>query len=307
MRTTHIIGIGNQKGGVSKTTNAIHLAAALGERGHKCLVIDLDPNLGLTESFDIPATTLGTFHLLMGEESPEDVIISEETRQERASRPGEVVTLPKNVDVIPANRRIENFDEEWASSAEGGKQFMAGFDTLRGPMEALKGVYDYIFLDTAPRAGTLTVAAYKTASWFILSSTAEKLSVDALRRAMGDIAAAGQVNPDLRLLGVLMSQVDTRRKLERTYIAKVQRDLEAAGGFGLFETVIPSRAVLGKASTLCQSLFDYEPEGNEMKTTNEVRDLYRQLAEEIEGRVGRSASIEAKPEAQTEVKAAAHG
>ena len=307
MRTTHIIGIGNQKGGVSKTTNAIHLAAALGERGHKCLVIDLDPNLGLTESFDIPTTTLGTFHLLMGEESPADVIISEDTRQERASRPGEVITLPKNVDVIPANRRIENFDEEWASSAEGGKQFMAGFDTLKGPMEELRGQYDFIFLDTAPRAGTLTVAAYKTASWFILSSTAEKLSVDALRRAMGDIAAASQVNPALRLLGVLMSQVDTRRKRERTYIAKVQRDLQAAGGYGLFDTVIPSRAVLGKASTLCESLFDYEPEGNELKSTNEVRDLYRSLAQEIEARVSGAVISETKPDVTTETKAAANG
>jgi len=301
MRDTHIIGIGNQKGGVSKTTNAIHLAAALGERGHKCLVIDLDPNLGLTESFDIPTTTLGTFHMLMGEERAEDVIISEETRQERASRPGETITLPKNVSVIPANRRIENFDEEYASSDDEDKKYIAGFDTLQRPMDDLRGQFNFIFLDTAPRAGTLTVAAYKTAQWFILSSTAEKLSVDALRRAMGDIVAANQVNPALRLLGVVMSQVDTRRKLERTYITKVQRDLQAAGGFGLFDTFIPSRAVLGKASTLCESLFDFQPEHNELKSTNEVRDLYRKLAQEIETRVSGTQITEAKPEIKATV------
>jgi len=96
MTNTQIIGIGNQKGGVCKTTNAIHLAAALGERGQKCLVIDLDANLGLTYSFDVPTTVFGTFHMLMGQASAEDVIISNETRQERASRPGEMITLPKN-------------------------------------------------------------------------------------------------------------------------------------------------------------------------------------------------------------------
>ncbi|MEM6852890.1 MAG: ParA family protein [Planctomycetota bacterium] len=284
MRQTQIIGVGNQKGGVCKTTNAIHMAAALGERGRKCLVIDLDPNLGLTYSFDVPTTTAGTFHMLIGEEEPADVIISADREQERASRPGEMVQLPKNVDIIPANRRIENFDEEYAS-LDGRNKFTAPFDTLTGPLGSLEGQYDYIFLDTAPNSGTLTIAAYKSAAWFILSSTAEKLSVEALRRSLKDILAAGQVNPDLALLGVVMTQVDTRRKLERAYIQKVGADLAAAGRFGLFETVIPARAVMGKASALSMSVFDYEPEPREIKTVDEVRDLYRSLAREIEDRV----------------------
>lgn len=287
MTNTQIIGIGNQKGGVCKTTNAIHLAAALGERGRKCLVIDLDANLGLTYSFDVPTTVFGTFHMLMGQASAEDVIISNETRQERASRPGEMITLPKNVDIIPANRRIEGFDEEFAAAAaeDEGLKFLASWDTLQGPMQELDGKYDYIFLDTAPNAGSLTLAAYKTAQWFILSSTAEKLSVDALGRSMKDIIAASRVNPSLQLLGIIMSQVDNRRKLQRTYVEKVERDLKAAGGFGLFETVIPSRAVVGKASTLCGTVFDFEPEHNEVKSTDEMRDVYRALAREVEDRV----------------------
>ncbi len=284
---THIIGIGNQKGGVCKTTNAIHLAAALGERGRKCLVVDLDSNLGLTLSFDIPLTTVGTFHMLTRQEAVEDVIVTSESQQERASRPGEMITLPKNVHVIPASRRIENFEKEFASAAEedGELKFISPIDTLGRPLAELSGKYDFIFLDTAPNAGTLTIAAYKAAEWFILSSTAEKLSVDALRRSMRDIIAAKNVNPSLRVLGAIMSQVDGRRKLQRTYVAKVGKDLEAAGGFGLFETVVPSRAVIGKASTLCLSLFDYDPPSSEVSTTNEVRDLYRNLAREVEERV----------------------
>ena len=300
---TQIIGVANHKGGVCKTTNAIHLAAALGERGRKCLVIDLDGNLGLTQSFDIPVTKHGTFHMLLGEEQPEDVIISNESEQERMSRPGELIRLPKNVDVIPANRRIEKFEEEFAGKE--GMEFVAPFDTLQAPLTSLDGKYDYIFLDTAPSTGCLTVAAYKCAHWFIFSSTAEKLSVDALRRSLKDLVAAQNVNEQLRLLGVVMSQVDIRRKLERSYIEKVGRDLEAAGGFGLFETVIPSRAVVAKASTLCVSLFDYEPQAQELKTANEVRDLYRAAAKEIEDRVSQGA--EATPAEDDSVAEAVNG
>jgi chromosome partitioning protein len=292
MRQTQIIGVGNQKGGVCKTTNAIHMAAALGERGRKCLVIDLDPTLGLTYSFDVPTTTTGTFHMLMGEETAADVIITADSEQERASRPGELVVLPKNVDIIPANRRIENFDEEYAS-LDGMNKFTAPFDTLLAPLKSLEGQYDYIFLDTAPSSGTLTIAAYKSSSWFILSSTAEKLSVEALRRSLKDILAASHVNPDLALLGVVMTQVDTRRKLERAYIQKVGADLQAAGRYGLFETVIPARAVMGKASALSLSVFDYEPEPREIKTVDEVRELYRSLAREIEDRVSEDSSADA--------------
>lgn len=296
MRQTKIIGVANHKGGVCKTTNAIHLAAALGEMERKCLVIDLDANLGLTQSFDIPLTTIGTFHMLMGEEKAADVIIRQADGQERSSKPGEMITLPKNVDIIPASRRIEKFDEEYAASEE--MDYTAPYDTLRGPLAELDGQYDYIFLDCAPNLGSLTKAAYKIAHWLVLSSTAEKLSVDALRRSMKDLVTATKVNPKLRLLGVLMSQVDTRRKLERTYITKVQKDLAAAGAFGLFETVIPARAVVGKASTLCVSLFDYDPQAAEVKSTNEVRDLYRAVAKEVEERVATSSVDQVMPQVE---------
>ena len=287
MKKTHIIGIGNHKGGTCKTTTAMHLAAALGERGRKCLVIDLDGNLGLTRSFDIPLTSVGTFHMLTRQEHAEDVVITASDCQERASRPGEMIKLPKNVDVIPASRRIEKFDKEYEAAAEQERelQYIAPIDTLSGPLEELNGRYDYIFLDTPPKADTLTIAAYKAAEWFILSSTAEKLSVDAIARSMHDIIAASTANPRLRVLGAVMSQVDARRKLQRTYVSKVARDLEGAGGFGLFETVIPSRAVIGMASALCVTVFDYDPVDHEVKSTNEMRDLYRSLAREVEDRV----------------------
>ena len=74
---TKVIAVGNQKGGVGKTSNTVHLATALAEIGRKCLVWDLDVNCGSTQHFGIPdnMAILGTYEVLMGAESPEEVIV----------------------------------------------------------------------------------------------------------------------------------------------------------------------------------------------------------------------------------------
>ncbi len=283
-----IIGTGNHKGGTGKTTTAIHLAAALGERGRRVLLIDLDGNLGLTKSFDVPTLVQGTYHVLMRDQAIEDVILTPETEQERAKHPGEAIDLPKNVHLLPGNRRLENFDEDHAGSK--GK-YIAGFDTLTAPLKELEeaGLYDYVILDTAPAAGTLTIAAYKNADWFILATTAESLAVEALERSLDDIIEAQEVNPKLEVLGVHMCQVDLRKKLEAAYVEQVRRSLlnedGEPDGFGLFDAIVPIRAVIGRASALKVSLFDYDPEPGEVKMVNELRDIYRGLAVEVEDRI----------------------
>lgn len=306
MRDTKILGIGNHKGGTCKTANAVHLAAALGERGHKCLVIDLDPNLGLTVSFDIPINLYGTCEMLLREVPIEEVIISTESDQERASRPGEPITLPKNVDVIPASRRIEYFDEEFAKAVIEDKslKYVPSFDTLVNPLKAIAGKYDWVILDTPPSAGTLTAAAYKVSRWFILSTTPEKKAVQALERAVGDIDIVKDVNPDLQIAGVIVSRLDYRKKLQKTYINKVKRDMSVFDPYGLFEPPIPDRAVVGKASTLDVTVFDYEPIANEIESTNEIRNIYRSYAEELENRVNsgvRLDDVQDEDEAGSEV------
>src|SRR5262249_53251442 len=99
---THVIAVGNQKGGVGKTTNAVHLAAALGQMGRKCLIWDLDMNHGATLHLGVPPEAFdGTFMVLTEQREPEEVIIDE-------TEPD--VTLPKNVHLIASSRELEKLE-----------------------------------------------------------------------------------------------------------------------------------------------------------------------------------------------------
>ena len=103
-RSGRVVAVGNQKGGVGKTTTTVHLAAGLGEIGRKCLIWDLDMNCGSTRHFGIPAEMplLGCAEVLTGQEEPLDVIVSN----------GELegIELPEHVHLLPARRNLESID-----------------------------------------------------------------------------------------------------------------------------------------------------------------------------------------------------
>src|SRR3954470_21283266 len=102
-KKTRIIAVGNQKGGVGKSTVSTHLAAALGEMGRRCLIWDLDSNSGTTRCFNLPETFLGAYEVMIGDEEPQDIFISND--------PVEGIHLPENVDVIIARRNLDSLDE----------------------------------------------------------------------------------------------------------------------------------------------------------------------------------------------------
>src|SRR6476469_23667 len=92
-RKTRVIAVGNQKGGVGKTTNTVHIARALAELGRKVLIIDLDMNHGATRHFGIePEAFLGSFEMLAGEEPAENLVLSHGEKEEG-------VSLPENLDL----------------------------------------------------------------------------------------------------------------------------------------------------------------------------------------------------------------
>lgn len=268
VRDTKVIALGNQKGGVGKTTNCVQLTTALAEMGRRCLIWDLDMNFGATRHFGIAGSAYwGTFELLTGQDEIDNVIITESD---------EDVELPSNVHLITADRNLEGLDK--ALGAEH-KFFPAGI--LLEPLKQLRGRYDYIFLDTAPSAATPTLAAYMAADFFILSTTPQTFAIKGLEDAVADIKAAiRQGNKKLLVLGVILSDVDKRLRLARLHMGLVEDLFRQQPGqpSAKFDTIISRSTVVGEAQKLGKTIFQTHP-------THKVTDQYRTLAREVENRL----------------------
>jgi len=270
---THVIAVGNQKGGVGKTTNTVHIARALAERGYKCLIIDLDMNHGATRHFGVePEAFLGSFEMLVGEEPAENLILSHADKEEG-------VSLPENLDLIPAARKLEGIDQAVMAKSN----FMTPHEVLKKPLNSLRGKYDFIFLDTAPNATLPTLAAYMNADYFILSAMPDPFAIAGLNDAMRDIMdARARGNTKLVLLGVVISGVDKRTSLANAlseFVENSFREGESAESVK-FKSSIGRSTVIPQTQKVGKTLF-------ETHSTHKVTDEYRALAAEIEMRLAK--------------------
>lgn len=271
-RKGRVIAVGNQKGGVGKTTNTVHIARALAERGRKVLIIDLDMNHGATRHFGVePEAFLGSFEMLIGAEPAENLVLTKDDLEEGGG------SLPKNLDLIPAARKLEGIDQAVMTRSK----FMTPHDVLRAPIEQLRPRYDYIFLDTAPNATLPTLAAYMNADYFILSAMPDPFAIAGLNDAVRDIIdARSRGNSRLVLLGVVISAVDKRTSLANSLSDFVEKSFK--GGEDAesvkFKTSIGRSTVIPQTQKVGKTLF-------ETHSTHKITDEYRRVAEEIEERL----------------------
>jgi len=268
-RTTHVIAVGNQKGGVGKTTNTVHLAAALGQMGKKCLVWDLDMNHGATLHLGVPPEAFdGTFMVLTEERTPQEVIITDQEQD---------VDLQENVHLIPSSRELERLEAVLAAK----DRFYDARRILVNPLQSLRGQYDYIFLDTAPNATAPTIASYVGADWFVISVIPESFALNGMRECLKDIRRARQpeLNPNLALLGIIVSGLDLRITLARQYTAEIHESFKVEGSPSrMFDTTISRAAVIPRVQKMGKSLFQTDP-------AHKLAKQYLALANEVDRRV----------------------
>ncbi|MCC7144497.1 MAG: ParA family protein [Candidatus Eisenbacteria bacterium] len=268
-RRTRVIAIGNQKGGVGKTTNCVHVARALAHLGRKCLIFDLDMNHGATNHLGIHPEGFGTsYEVLLGSEEPLDCVFTKDVEEE--------MDLPEHLDIIAATRKLENLD----SALREVHKMLEPHRVLLEPLAKVDGYYDYVFLDTAPNATIPTIAAYKAAEWFILSAMPETFAVQGLNEALSDIAAARKHgNPDLKLLGVILCNVERRTRLSQSLLAYVDDTFTGKDGINRkFKTTISRSTIVSSAQKLGQTIFETEPD-------HKVTKQYLDLALELEQRL----------------------
>lgn len=267
---THVTMVGNMKGGVGKTTNAVNLARALTELGRKVLLIDLDTAAGATRMLGIPtAGWQSSFELLTGSAPPEDCII-DETEDE--------LEVPKNLHIIPSSRELADLDK-FLSRPEN--KWLVHQDLLLNPIEHLRGQYDHILLDTPPNPESQTILpAMKASDFVLLSAQPNALAVSALGDAMEDIAIARKgPNPRLRLLGIVVCAVPRPATvLARELIRHITDSAVANGETLLMDPQISRSTVVEEATRACQTIIDYDGD-------HKVSDEYRAFARAFEARI----------------------
>ncbi len=203
---TRTIAVTNQKGGVAKTTTAASLAVALAELGQRVLVVDLDPQACLTFSLGV---------------DPEDLEASVSHVLTQGMDAGDaILTTEEGIDLLPAT--IELAGAEASLLTRTGREL-----TLRMSMEEVTSGYDWVFLDSPPSLGVLTVNALTAAREVIIPLQCETLSHRGVGQLLDTIHDVRRLlNPRLRILGVLPTLYDSRTNHAKAVLADIEQRYE---------------------------------------------------------------------------------
>jgi chromosome partitioning protein len=235
-----VIAIGNQKGGVGKTTTAMNLSHALALRGQRVLLMDLDSQANCTSGLGIEAPHLSSIYpVLLGQADIRDKFI-------RSGR--------ENLTFLPSEMDLAGIEIELARSDDH-------LTRLRGILQGLKpnDLFEYCILDTPPSLGVLMTAALAAADEVLIPLQCEWFGLEGLAKIVGildEIRSSG-ANPDLSLEGIVMTMYDSRTLLSRQVVEEVTQYFPEE----VYQQVIPRTIRIGEAPSHGKTIFEHDPAG----------------------------------------------
>ena len=253
-----VIAVVNQKGGTGKTTTCENLGVGLAMEGKKVLMVDNDPQASLTISMGWPKpdelnTTLAT---LMGK-----------VLEDKPIQPGEgILHHAEGVDLLPASIEL-------AGMEVGLVNAMSREKVLKQVLENSRHTYDFILLDCTPSLGMLTINALAAADSALIPVQAQYLPAKGLEHLLQTISKVRrQINPKLRIEGILMTMTDSRTNFGKEIDTLVRQAYGTK--IKVFDQGIPRSVRAAETSAEGKSIFTHDPKGK-------VAEAYRALTKEV--------------------------
>lgn len=234
-RDAQVIVLANQKGGVGKTTSALNLSFALSRAGRRVLLVDMDPQA--TATMGLLAD--GAMEAYRQGRTMAQVILSGAPLSKIIVRSGEVLVPGRGTPFDIASSHIE--------LSETDSKREPGFDAaLREAIEPCLGDYDFIVIDAPPNLGMLTWMALAAAGEVIIPVRTEPYDTMGVGLILGTInKVQRRLNPTLRLAGILPTQYDRRKSVDREVLDHL---VSALGGKAPILEPVPNSAVFGHAA-----------------------------------------------------------
>lgn len=252
MAQIETVAVVNQKGGVGKTTTAVSVAALLA-KDYKVLLVDLDPQGNATSGLGLAKGQIQptTYQLLI------DDSISLENAAKR--------TNIDNLSIVPSDSNLAGAEVELVGRE--GREF-----SLNKVLQNDK--YDYVIIDCPPSLGLLTINALTAATSVLIPVQTEYYALEGLSQLLNTVQAVKRTtNPNLSILGVLMTMFDSRNALSGQVKAEIINYFNDL----VFKTAIPRNVRLAEAPSFGKTIFEYDKRSKGSKA-------YKALVKEIVAR-----------------------
>ena len=247
----YTIAIVNNKGGVGKTTTVANLGYVWARSGKRVLLVDLDSQANLTSMVDtIPID--------------EHNRIIHDALLDRKKPP--IDKVEKNLDIVPSGLSLSSYEKESVKDN-------LWIYSLKDVLAHVQDSYDIILLDCPPALGSITYMALVAADFFLMIGTPDSMSYSGMKMILTlakDIKLNPRLNPDLKLLGGILTKAKLNQKVDNLFIRRVREELSEKH---FVPTVISEEAAVNQSVACGMNIFDYKPESKAAVAYKEIAEL----------------------------------